>query len=263
MGSIGAVLKEERERRNLSLEDCHEATRITAQNLAALEEDRFDFFPNRVYARAFLRDYANYLGLDSAALLSIYEQEWNPAKEQETVAVKRGSPWKVIGYALLVVLALAVLGGVYYAGLTGCIFKPKSPKPEVTAGQAQLPKPPHVVSTKPEAPKPAAPAKPATTPQPPALPAAQPNPQPKPAPPSTVKVEITALRDVWVRATVDGQAALPGSILPKGTTKTFEGKKAVFVREGMGDALQIKVNGQTQPPLGTPKKPAEKTFGIN
>ena len=89
----------------------------------------------------------------------------------------------------------------------------------------------------------------------------QPAAQPKAAAPSTVKVEIKALRNVWVRATVDGQTVLPGSTLPVGTTKTFEGKKAVFVREGMGDALQIKVNGQTQPPLGTSHKPAEKTFG--
>ena len=57
-----------------------------------------------------MRDYANYLGLDSAGLLATYEQDWNPVKEPEVVTVKRGSPWKAVGYVLLVVVALAVLG---------------------------------------------------------------------------------------------------------------------------------------------------------
>ena len=257
MASIGAVLKEERERRGLSLEDAHDATRITVQNLSALEEDKFDYFPNRVYARAFLRDYANYLGLDSVALLKIYEQDWNPVSEPEPVAVRRTSPWKAIGYTVLVLAILGVFAALYYNGLTGHTFKLRGRKSETTptSGQAVLPKP-AVVPGKPETSKPAAPAKPTVGPKP----SGQPKPQPVPATPSTVKVEITATRKVWVRAAVDGQNVLPGSILPTGTTKTLEGKKSVFVREGMGDALQIKVNGQVQPPLGSPKKPAEKTF---
>ena len=67
MESIGQVLRAERDKRGLSLSEVYDDTKITIQNLEALEQDRFDYFPNRVYARAFLRDYANFLGLDSAS----------------------------------------------------------------------------------------------------------------------------------------------------------------------------------------------------
>jgi cytoskeleton protein RodZ len=62
---IGSRLREARERRGLELADVEHDTRIRARWLRALEEERFDLLPERVYAIGFLRTYANYLGLDA------------------------------------------------------------------------------------------------------------------------------------------------------------------------------------------------------
>ena len=93
MDSIGQILRAGRETRGLSLDEVHEATNITVQNLSALEDDRFDHFPNRVYARAFLRDYSNFLGMDSPSLLTHYEEEWNPRPEEVAVSKPQVSAW--------------------------------------------------------------------------------------------------------------------------------------------------------------------------
>ncbi len=65
MLEIGSTLQEARKRQGLELQDAAEATRIRVKFLAALEGERFGELPAEVYARAFLRTYADYLGLDS------------------------------------------------------------------------------------------------------------------------------------------------------------------------------------------------------
>jgi cytoskeleton protein RodZ len=64
MFEIGSTLREARTRQELELHDAERATRIRAKYLAALEEERFDQLPAEAYAKAFLRTYADFLGLD-------------------------------------------------------------------------------------------------------------------------------------------------------------------------------------------------------
>jgi Helix-turn-helix domain/RodZ C-terminal domain len=62
---LGSSLREARERRGLQLGDVERDTRIRSRYLRALEEERFDIIPGWVYAKGFLRTYADYLGLDA------------------------------------------------------------------------------------------------------------------------------------------------------------------------------------------------------
>jgi cytoskeletal protein RodZ len=64
MGDLGAKLREERERRGIGIDEIEAETRIRAKFLVALEEDRFEALPGPAYVRAFVRDYAEQLGLD-------------------------------------------------------------------------------------------------------------------------------------------------------------------------------------------------------
>jgi cytoskeleton protein RodZ len=64
MLDIGGTLREARTRSGLGLDDAAAATRIRVKYLAALEDERFGVLPEDVYARAFLRTYADFLGLD-------------------------------------------------------------------------------------------------------------------------------------------------------------------------------------------------------
>jgi cytoskeleton protein RodZ len=64
MLDIGGTLREARTRGGVRLEDAAAATRIRVKYLAALEDERFGALPEDVYARAFLRTYADFLGLN-------------------------------------------------------------------------------------------------------------------------------------------------------------------------------------------------------
>lgn len=69
MASIGATLREARERRGLTIEQVAQDTRISARFLEALEAEAFELLPAPVYVRGFLRSYASYLRLDPQPLL--------------------------------------------------------------------------------------------------------------------------------------------------------------------------------------------------
>jgi cytoskeleton protein RodZ len=72
MLEIGSSLREARRRRNLELAEVERATRIRVQQLDALEHERFDLLPPDPYRRSFLREYADFLGLDG----DLYAQEY-------------------------------------------------------------------------------------------------------------------------------------------------------------------------------------------
>jgi cytoskeleton protein RodZ len=68
-GSIGARLRRARERRQISLDEVAEVTRLRLHYLQALENDDLSAMPSAAQARGFLRIYANYLGLRIDELL--------------------------------------------------------------------------------------------------------------------------------------------------------------------------------------------------
>src|ERR1044071_3268766 len=67
--TIGQRLKIEREERRLTLDKVFEATRIRVPYLQALEADDLSMLPSPVQARGYLRNYAEFLGLDFDAIL--------------------------------------------------------------------------------------------------------------------------------------------------------------------------------------------------
>lgn len=69
MQTIGQKLKQAREAKRLTLEKVFEATRIRLPYLQALESDDLSSMPSPVQARGYLRNYAEYLGLNFDQLL--------------------------------------------------------------------------------------------------------------------------------------------------------------------------------------------------
>jgi cytoskeleton protein RodZ len=66
---LGKALTEARIARGLTLHDVERDTRISSKYLQALEEGHLEELPAPVYARAFMRTYAQYLGLNASALV--------------------------------------------------------------------------------------------------------------------------------------------------------------------------------------------------
>lgn len=67
--SIGTRLREAREKRQLSLQQASETTKVRAHYLQALENDDLSAMPSAAQARGFLRIYAEFLGLEISDLV--------------------------------------------------------------------------------------------------------------------------------------------------------------------------------------------------
>lgn len=72
MKELGNVLRSRREKLGLTLSDMEKQTKIRQRYLIALEEGDWSPLPGYVYARGFVRSYAEQLGLDGRALLKQY-----------------------------------------------------------------------------------------------------------------------------------------------------------------------------------------------
>lgn len=75
MARFGDLLREQRERKGITLEQAAEDTRIREKFLAALETGDHHALPGAVYTKGFLRSYAEYLDLDSTDLIALYTAE--------------------------------------------------------------------------------------------------------------------------------------------------------------------------------------------
>lgn len=84
MSDLGQQLKDARLQKGLSLEDVQEMTKIRKRYLEAIEQGDFKVLPGTFYVRAFIKTYAEAVGLDPEALLQSHPKDV-PAVESESV----------------------------------------------------------------------------------------------------------------------------------------------------------------------------------
>jgi len=116
MAVLGRILSEARTSRGLTLDDVERDTRIARRYLEALERDEFDALPAPVYCRAFLRTYAQYLGIDPKEVLQFYPEKGRQAAELAPLPQVTKAPppalslnWIVAGGVILVFLLAGAL----------------------------------------------------------------------------------------------------------------------------------------------------------
>ena len=116
MAVLGRILSEARTSRGLTLDDVERDTRIARRYLEALERDEFDALPAPVYCRAFLRTYAQYLGIDPKEVLRFYPEKGRQTAELAPLPqVTKSAPpalslnWIVAGGVILVFLLAGAL----------------------------------------------------------------------------------------------------------------------------------------------------------
>lgn len=115
MPELGRTLSQARLARGLTLLDVERDTRISRRYLDALEREDFAVFPAPVYQRAFLRTYAQYLGLDANELLRLFPQRTSEAVSLRPLPEVKAPPvgsvpfnWILTGGVLLVLLVAAI-----------------------------------------------------------------------------------------------------------------------------------------------------------
>jgi cytoskeleton protein RodZ len=129
VASFGAQLKQERERKGVTLEDISLTTKIGTRMLRALEEEHFDQLPGGIFNKGFIRAYARCLGLDEEQAIADYlvatgatpsakksENDeapiLDPPSREENPATA-GIPWGTFAVVLLIVALGFAAWGFY------------------------------------------------------------------------------------------------------------------------------------------------------
>lgn len=231
--SVGHMLRRERELRGVTLVEVANATRITRTHLQALEEDRLEDLPGGVFTRGFLRNYAEYLGLDAEAVL-LHAMEQQQRLATRTVAGESGGAlglttvpggWhfikrkgrrnRLIAGLLAATLGLAVIGVWFVRSKSHASASASAPQPMKTSSAS------------------------ASAASVPLAPAGPVNFELMPGPDD---------RRVFVRLLVDGELKYQGE-LKRTDRLQFTGRRFELYTPSAG-ALQLRVDGKLYPSLG-------------
>ncbi len=74
--SLGSYLQRERQKKQLTIKEVAESTRIPPEALEALEAGNKNLLPVSVFTRGFVKIYAAHLGLNQAEILERFNNEW-------------------------------------------------------------------------------------------------------------------------------------------------------------------------------------------
>ncbi|MDO7787464.1 helix-turn-helix domain-containing protein [Desulforamulus aquiferis] len=236
---IGEALRSARIAKGYSFEHLEEATKIRAKYLEALENEKYDVLPGPIYAKAFLRTYAKYLGLNIDEIMSEYNsgQEDTPVVvenrvSEEATNLTASKRWRYIvaGFA---VVALIGINAIYNAGA-----RPEQNKPDV----------PRVVEGQPgDANNAGTPSSNGQSQGP-----VQPN--------DGVRVVLRVTEnESWMQVVADGNTVFSGLVAP-GEMKDFQAREKIFLHVGNAGAVEANVNGQDLGKLGEKGKVVKKDF---
>jgi cytoskeleton protein RodZ len=227
MPEIGSTLREARMRARIDISEVEQATKIRAKYLRAIENEEWNLLPGSTFIKSFLREYADYLGLDSRALVEEYKLRYDRPSEHELPPIapnlggreRRGlgpsgprvAPrWLVVGGAI--VLLLLVL---WLVGSLGSDEDASSPGSTAAATD-------HAQTS-------------ATT---------TPRTQTTPAPPALASVKIAPTGTVYV-CLVDGggRVLIPGSQFAAGQQVPTYRARELRITLG-NNAVRLRVNGR-------------------
>jgi len=107
--AIGEQLRTAREARGLTIDYVADETNIAKRYIAAMENEDFSVFPGEPYIVGFLRNYAEYLGIESTSIIQAFRgiriQE-QPVPIQELLQPKRPPAWPFIVAGVVVALGI-------------------------------------------------------------------------------------------------------------------------------------------------------------
>lgn len=75
MKTVGSILREARSSKHLTLLQAEEATKIRLKFLQSIESDDYSGLPSLSYAKGFVKNYSEYLGLDSGMVLAFFRRQ--------------------------------------------------------------------------------------------------------------------------------------------------------------------------------------------
>jgi len=250
-GDVGAMLREARERRGLSLRQISNSTKIAMLTLEALERNDIKRLPGGIFSRAFVRAYALEVGLDPEVVIEQFMGQFphdsvtaghpttSQIEDHEAVESERRT---ASTFLRLIAISLPLAAVVAYFGSASRARRPASEavRPDAHAvaggrgdtgsgGQPAVPSP---------APPPAVETEPSARSMRSAAPSAD-----------TLVVQLSATRTAWVSATVDGRRAAQREFKP-GEDATFEVHQDFVLTVGDAGGVAMTFNGMPTKPIG-------------
>jgi cytoskeleton protein RodZ len=265
---IGRLLEQKRKERGLSLEEVEQATKIRKRYLTGLEREDYAMLPDAVYARGFLKTYANYLGLDGEAFSRRLKSTRKPRRErginynirpeesdfeQPLMAPnglsrtrKRRISTSALVTLLVALLALAaVIGTLYFVGRGVQASKDGNPTSGSPPRQEQ-----QKVADRQKTPQAGLAKEDAAGSEGNAGDREKPAGAKQSVPPDTLQVLVNVReRPSWILIRADGNVAYE-QIAQPGFSQTFEAERQLYIKCGDAGAVTVEINGQDIGPLG-------------
>jgi len=223
MGSFGDKLRKQRDLRGISLREIAEGTKISVRFLQALEEDRVDVLPGGLFPRAFVKQYALFLGLDVEKTVADFVAAHGEAPPERRAAPPPARRLPVsLGQVFLAVVAVLAVGLTLRRGGGAARARPEPTPTPVAAAPAVLPSD-------------------RVYPAPTVAPAS--------ASSDSLVLTMTAQQDCWVEVRADGETVV-NRVLAEGESQTFEARGEIVLSVGNAGGLSIRVNDRPALPLG-------------
>lgn len=117
MESYGDLLRKTREAKNLDIERVSREITVDKKYLVGLEEEDSGVFPGEAYLTGYLRNYANYLEIDSEYILRLYHN-----KQVQESPVPEGLIQKPRGRIILPVIIIPIVALLLAGGIFALVF---------------------------------------------------------------------------------------------------------------------------------------------
>lgn len=257
MTEIGQTLRDARERLGLTLEEAERATRIRIHHLRALEAGELGALPSPVQARGFLKNYAEFLGLDAEGLLLQYADALQARRTRpRRVAVQAdGSPlpsvrlrtrrprWLSVDLFVAMGITLPVLVVLVWgisrvmAAVGERTRAAVASVPAATPSQTATSTPSLLEAADLPTLEALAPTNPTAT-----LPALN-------LGSAGVNLRLVVESSAWLSVALDGREVFRGRVAP-GQVLDYQADRQIDVTTGNGAGLRVFYNGQDQGTLG-------------
>jgi cytoskeletal protein RodZ len=261
MSSLASELRDERERRNITLAHIAEETRISLRHLQSLEEGRYADMPGGIYNRAFIKAYCDVIGLDSQPALQKYDNELSPHPEKPAKSQTFQQPRKsfrgshsVMVWSLMFILLAAgiffsrkfIIPSPHFTNASASAFKQDSSEPLTEARPQYSSIPSQSSQSSPE---------PAINPdnsknelEPPAY---------SPSDSASLHIEFEVTEKSWISVVSDNEHVI-SKIFEPGEAQKFSASQQFKIIIGNAGGVQLRINGQPAKPLGKPGEVVKK-----
>ncbi len=259
--TLGNTLRDARAKKSLSLDEVHAKIKIHPRVIQLLEEGHFEKLPSPLFAKSFLRSYAEFLGVNADEVLEAYKKEEGVAPKDpnqvlfiKSVDEKKEDDWSqgpwtqiLVGIVILAAVTLFLIfifreAPVLFQKVQASFQKSSQAVPKVAAAATPSKK----ASTKKALTRTTSGGEVKKSPE--WVRSFEQGNFPKVGKKTPLELRLRALDNVWLRVTVDGQIAYQG-ILGRNAVDTWVAKEGIELWTGNASNMFLSVNRVS---LGSP-----------